>query len=186
MKTIFKHLKNKEFSLAIDLIDPNISHQLVVPNYIKNQKKIDEWINTRQLIKSLWPQLNVSHNKYGAPQVEKRAISISHTNKYVGVILSQKKAAIDIEQIRPKALKLSSKFMSNQETLKFKDQESASICWSAKECMFKIHQVGNVDFIKDLRVEAIEKDFVICYMFDQCIKLNFEKFDDHVLVYYYE
>ena len=45
MKTIFKHLKNKEFSLAIDLIDPNISHQLVVPNDIKNQKKIDEWIN---------------------------------------------------------------------------------------------------------------------------------------------
>lgn len=186
MKTIFKHLKNKEFSLAIDLIDPNISHQLVVPTNIKKQKKIDEWINSRQLIKTLWPNSNLSYNIHGAPQIDNGAISISHSNKYVGVIKSVNRAAIDIEEVRTKALKLSSKFMNEEETLKFKDKQNATICWSAKECMFKIHQRGNVDFCKDLRVESIEKDFVICYMFDQYIKLNFEKFDNHILVYYYD
>lgn len=186
MKTIFKYIQNKEFSLAIDIIDPNISHQLTVPLKIKNQKKIDEWINSRQLIKNLWPSLVLSHNKYGAPQVNKGAISISHTSKYVGVIKSKKSAAIDIEEIGPKALELNSKFMNKKETVKFNDNQSATICWSAKECMFKMHQIGSVNFRKDLRVHSIKKDFVICYMFNQRIKLNFEKFDNHVLLYYYE
>ena len=56
MKTIFKHIKNSSFTLVVDTIDTNIEHQLQVPTNIKNQKKIIEWINSRQLIKTLWPE----------------------------------------------------------------------------------------------------------------------------------
>jgi phosphopantetheinyl transferase len=186
MKMIYKHLKNNNFTLAIDTIETNSEHPLQVPPHIKNQKKIKEWINSRHLIKTLWPDLKLSRNSYGAPEIQNGAISISHTDKYVAVIKTKNKAAIDIEKIRSKALKLSKKFMNQQELQKFSNELNATICWSAKECLFKIHQKGKIDFCEDLKVELIEKDFVICYLFDQRIKLNYEKFDDHILLYYYE
>lgn len=186
MKTIFKHIKNSSFTLVVDTIDTNIEHQLQVPTNIKNQKKIIEWINSRQLIKTLWPELNLNRNIYGAPEIQNGAISISHTEKYIAVIKTKNKAAIDIEKVRPKALKLSKKFMNQQELIKFNDELNATICWSAKECLFKIHQKGNINFCDDLKVELIKKDFVICFLFEKRIKLNYKKFDDHVLLYYYE
>jgi phosphopantetheinyl transferase len=186
MKTIFKKIKNNSFTLAIDVIDTKLNHHLKPPENLKNENKIIEWVNSRQLIKNIWPDLILSYNKYGAPQTQKEAISISHTKKYVSVIVSEKKASIDIEKIQSKILKISPKFMNDMELIKFSSEINATICWCAKECMFKLFQKGKIDFKKDLKVKSIEKDLVTCSLFNQNLQLNYKIFDNHVLVYYYD
>ena len=76
--------------------------------------------------------------------------------------------------------------MNEIEKAKFNNELYATICWCAKECMFKLHQKGKIDFKKDLKIKSIDKDFVTCYLFDKLLKLNYKKFDNHILVYYYD
>lgn len=63
-------------------------------------------------------------------------VSISHTDGYAAVILSRdNKVGVDIEVRSPRALKLVPRFES--EGGSYVDSDSATLCWSAKESVFK-------------------------------------------------
>lgn len=82
-------------------------------------------------------------------------ISISHSHDKLVIILNrQENTGIDIEQIRDKVRNIQGKFLSEAE-LAFagNDPEKLITFWAAKEAMYKVYGLKELEFIKNLRVE---------------------------------
>lgn len=125
----------------------------------------------------------ILYNSNGKPSLADGAfISISHTGNLIALLVSDKKnVGVDIEMIRTSIVRLSTKFISDEEkewvgTNPTLDQ--LHLVWGAKEVLFKLYGLGHVDFKKDLKVlpfdlskgstllasitkEKIKKDYVI-------------------------
>ena len=87
----------------------------------------------------------------GLHNSKKKNISISHTQKFIAIIISASPVGIDIEKIDERALNTAPKFI-NLNVHKNLTNESATLIWSAKECLFKLHQKGDLNYIEDLSV----------------------------------
>jgi len=107
--------------------------------------------------------------------------SISHCGDYAAAIVSRRAAVgIDIEGVQPKIGRVSGKFLSPEEqafidpvnTLKHQ-----TICWSAKEAMFKWYGLGSVDFRENMRLQPFP------FMPAGFITANFVKPDTNTQLY---
>jgi phosphopantetheinyl transferase len=161
---------------ASDKLCPNVS-----------SKREKEVFASKKIIDILFPNQQLSHDKFGAPILSNgKAISISHSKHLISIIVANKSASIDIEAISEKALKVAPKFLSEQELKMANDAEKATLIWSVKECLFKIYKKGGLTFSTDLAVNDIKESNVECFIFEQKYTLNYEKFEEHWLVYYFD
>jgi len=107
--------------------------------------------------------------------------SISHCGDNVAAIVSSDSAVgIDIEEVKPKIEAVSHKFLSPAEQA-FIDPVHAlphkTICWSAKEAVFKWYGLGRVDFKENMQLAPfifLQKGFLTC---------NFNKADKIARLY---
>lgn len=160
---------------------------VAVPENIKSNKKMKEWMCSRLLLKQLVPNSNISYNQHGAPILSNgRAISISHSHEYCAILVGMQTAAVDIEFISTKANRLKDKFISKEEEGLIKKSEIYTLIWCAKECLFKINQKGKLIFKEDLIIKKIEQSSINTSMKKTSYNLHFEKFEDYFLVYYFE
>ena len=89
--------------------------------------------------------------------------SISHCGNYAAAIVStQNRVGVDIEIPHPKIEKIQHKFLSEKEKNMLSTTGGNSIkmltmAWSIKEAMFKWYGSGQVDFIEDMNISAINK-----------------------------
>ena len=100
-------------------------------------------------------------------------------------MLGNKKVGLDIEQISDKPLKLSSKFIAKN-MQKNLSKEKATLIWCAKEAIYKWYQKGNIDFITDIKLydfEIGEKGTLIAEFQKERLSLNYQKINNHYLVY---
>tara|TARA_B100001059_G_C17375472_1_gene351807 strand:- start:200 stop:565 length:366 start_codon:yes stop_codon:yes gene_type:complete len=112
-------------------------------------------------------------------------ISISHSNRLVAIIISEQQVGIDIEEVSEKALRLSSKFVSKK-NLKNLTKEKATLIWCIKEAVYKWHQKGGVNFTKDIiipKFSAKEKETITIQFKNKKLNLNYQKINNHYLVY---
>ena len=84
--------------------------------------------------------------------------SISHCGDYAAAIVStRQRVGIDIEEFNPKVLHILHKFLGDGERA-FLDPENrirhAIVCWGAKEAVYKWYGVGEMDFIRDIPLDA--------------------------------
>lgn len=82
-------------------------------------------------------------------------ISISHSHDKLAIIINKKEnTGIDIEQIRDKVKNIQNKFL-NEEELRFasNDVDKLITLWAAKEAMYKVYGLKEVEFIQNLFVE---------------------------------
>lgn len=165
-----------------------LQHSLVsIPENIKSNKRQKEWICVRLLLNYLVPNTNIIYNQYGAPTTSKgKTVSVSHSNNYCAILVSEQIAAIDIELISTKANRLKNKFIAKQEEKLITKSETSTLIWCAKECLFKIYQKGNLILKKDLIIKNIEKNLIKTTIKKKSYILHFEKFKNYYLVYYYE
>ena len=130
-------------------------------------------------------KLIISYNQFGAPKLnDGRKISISHSSDLIAVIISEKKAAVDIEKISNKPLKILHKFISNNDSI-LDNKMEATLAWSAKEAIYKLHQRGEIDFKKDIiiqKIDTIKKQIHTTFQKKNLV-LNFQKINNHFLVY---
>ena len=129
--------------------------------------------------------LRISYNEFGAPTLNcKKNISISHSSDFIAIIISEKKVAIDIEKISNKPLKIKHKFISNNDNISENKME-ATLAWSAKETVYKLHQQGEIDFKKDINIQKIDtiKKQIHTTFQKKNLVLNFQKINNHFLVY---
>ena len=89
--------------------------------------------------------------------------SISHCGNYAAAIVStQNRVGVDIEIPHAKIEKIQHKFLSEKEKNMLSTTDGNSIkmltmAWSIKEAMFKWYGSGQVDFIEDMNISAINK-----------------------------
>ncbi len=123
---------------------------------------------------------------------DNRHISISHSHDFLAVIVNElESTGIDIELKRDKVLKIKHKFLTNEELLEANDDvEKLLIYWAAKETLYKIYGLKEVDFIQHLFVKPFTKHNLGTIIgqinlpsFNQSFELHYEILDDYVLVY---
>ena len=152
----------------------------------KTEKRKKEFLASRLLLQELCSNATIIYNEFGAPTLNnEKFISISHSKELVSIIISDQQVGMDIEQISEKALKLAPKFVA-EKNLNNLTKEKATLIWCIKEAVFKWHQKGKVDFIKDIIIpEFSEKDKgqIKVYFKNKELILNYQKINNHYLVY---
>lgn len=129
-----------------------------------------------------------SHNK---PFLMNRTdhISISHSHDKLVIILNKKEnTGVDIELIRDNVLKIQQKFLNdNEKTAANNNVEKLISYWAAKEVLYKIYGLKNLDFKKNLLIDDVgASTFFGTIEFDgyrKKFKLKKEKIEDYILVY---
>ena len=154
-------------------------------NYTSEKRK-KEHIASRLLVNEICPTKTIIYNEFGAPELNNgKHISISHSKELVAVILSDKKTGLDIEQISEKSFCIASKFVSEKNLINL-NKEKATLIWCLKEAIYKWHQKGGVDFIKDIIIPeffAKKNGKVTAYFRRKKLNLNYLKINNHYLVY---
>jgi len=156
-----------------------------IPDFT-NEKRKKEHLTSRLLLNKINPNTTISYNEFGAPILDNNLhISISHSKNLVAIIISEQQVGMDIEAISEKALRLAPKFVS-EKTRTTLNKEKATLIWCLKEAVFKWHQKGKVDFIKDIIIPpfiAEEKGQIKAQFKKKELILNYQKINTHYLAY---
>ncbi len=134
---------------------------------------------------------NLEYSLTNKPFLKNRAehISISHSHDKLAVIINQKEnTGIDIELMRDKVLHIRHKFLSEAEALFAKDDvEKLITIWAAKETMYKVYGLKELDFKTHLFVDAFEEEIIFGKInngsFNKRYRLKCENIDNYKMVY---
>ena len=152
----------------------------------------------RALLNELFEEkVYLSHHDNGKPYLENMVtnISITHTTKYVAVILhDEEDVGIDIESLDRDFSAVEKKALSEDEIEDLDDDrrnEQLAIYWCAKEAIFKRVSAYNVDFAEQIEIDRfrprgegeLEATFVNKRGYEEEFELEYITFDRHVLVW---
>ena len=123
---------------------------------LKAESRRLEYLAVRVLLRTLCgEEKHIRHLPSGKPYLTDGSfhITISHTRGYVAVGLhSQKDVGIDIEYVSERVRKVVGRFMYPEEFDDATDTSYLLVHWSAKETMYKLMGVEEVDFLTHLRI----------------------------------
>ena len=152
----------------------------------------------RALINELFDEkMYLDHHDNGKPYLENCAtnISITHTEKYVAVIIhDEDDLGIDIESLDRDFSAVEQRALSEDEIEDLDDDsrnEQLAIYWCAKEAIFKRMSQLRVDFAEQIEVEKfrpkgkgeLEATFIYKNGHEEEFNLGYVIFDRHVLVW---
>lgn len=157
-----------------------------------------EFLAGRSLIQKLCDQLSIPYtgmfrNEFGKPELynSNLQVSLSHTGEFVVAIIGDGvNVGIDIEKPQVKMQKIASRLYSQEELAICGDSlELISKIWSAKEVLFKIFMVGEIDFKKHLKIYDFNANYSSCkgviYKndFHQEYTLQFKSFNGYYICF---
>jgi 4'-phosphopantetheinyl transferase len=150
------HITETEESLFSNLILNNDDITNII--HLKLSKRRLEKLACRQCLAYLLGdnRIDIEYGKHGEPVIQNHYISFSHSDEFAAVAISNKySVGIDIEKIGTKIIPLAYKFMNEQELLSSESDNSEYIhyFWGAKEAIYKIHKVGNIDYKENILVK---------------------------------
>lgn len=118
-----------------------------------------EWLAVRVLLKTLCGmEKEINYYPSGKPFLKDGSgfVSISHTRGYVAVALhSSCEVGVDIEQYSERVKKVASRFVCPDEwrgLIRGDEIYGLLLHWSAKETLFKVMGMEEVDFIRHLHI----------------------------------
>ncbi len=177
------------------------SDELEEISYIKNESLRKQKLAVRALLDALFEEkVYLSHHDNGKPYLENSAmnISITHTTRYVAVILNPTdEVGIDCESLDRDFSAVEKKALSEEEIEGLEDidkdqrNEQLAIYWCAKEAIYKKMSRYKVDFaeqigIDDFRIRGegeLEATFTDKDGYQEDLSLQYITFDRHVLVW---
>ena len=122
-----------------------------------------EWLCVRWLLQRISPTyFEIRYHESGKPYVHEApfSISISHCNDIVCIVINESGGCVgvDCEQIAQRVVKVKHKFLTAQETILAAKNELlySTIIWSAKEALYKLYEIGEIDFKEHLHVGDFE------------------------------
>jgi len=166
-------------------------------SFIRSESLRKQRLAVRALLNTLFDdKVYLSHHDNGKPYLENNPINISitHTEKYVAVILHEEEnVGIDIESLDRDFSVVEKKALSEDEIEDLEDEkrnEQLAIYWCAKEAIFKLLSRYNVDFAEQIEIERfrprgegeLEATF-IAKNEEEEFDLEYITFDRHVLVW---
>lgn len=167
-------------------------------SWIKSESMRKQRLAVRALLDEMFDEkVYLSHHDNGKPFLENMVtnISITHTDKYVAIILHDyEDVGIDIESLDRDFSAVELKALSEEEIEDLDDDkrnEQLAIYWCAKEAVFKRVSLYNVDFAEQIEVERfhprgegeLEATFVSKDGYEEEFDLEYITFDRHVLVW---
>ena len=177
------------------------SDELEEISYIKSESLRKQKLAVRCLLDALFEEkVYLSHHDNGKPYIENSAmnISITHTNRYVAVILnSTDEVGIDCESLDRDFSAVRKKALSEDEIEEVdevdEDQrnEQLALYWCAKEAVYKMISQYGVDFAEQIEIDDFrmrgEGELVATFTdkdgFEEEYELEYMTFDRHVLVW---
>ena len=167
-------------------------------SFIRSESLRKQRLAVRALLNTLFDEkVYLSHHDNGKPYLENNPtnISITHTEKYVAVILhDEEHCGIDIESMDRDFSAVEKKALSEDEIDDLeqdKRNEQLAIYWCAKEAIFKLLSVYNLNFAEQIEVERfrvrgegqLEATFIDKDDDEEEFELEYMTFDRHVLVW---
>ena len=169
-------------------------------SFIKSESLRKQRLAVRALLNELFEdKVYLAHHDNGKPYIENNSINISitHTEKYVAVILDRDdEVGIDIESLDRDFSVVEKKALSEDEIDDLEEDreeknEQLAIYWCAKEAIFKKMSQYNVDFVEQIEVERfrskgegeLEATFIHKDGYEEDFELEYITFDNHVLVW---
>ena len=164
-----------------------------------NENRKREWLTIRVLIKEmLGEEKEILYNSLGKPYLSDNSfhISISHTKGYAALIINKEnETAIDIERIASRVKNIKKRFVNEEEEKALSQSDEIIhllLYWSAKESLYKLLGIENVDFKLHLHIQPFEPLFGEWSEFEayetrtkyqNCYKIKYFIHDDYVLTY---
>lgn len=167
-------------------------------SYIKSESLKKQKFAVRALLDIMFGEkVYLSHHDNGKPYIENSAtnISITHTDKYVAVILNDtEEVGIDCESLDRDFSAVEKKALSEEEIESLdedKRNEQLAIYWCAKEAIYKKMSQYNVDFAEQIEIDdfrmrgegELEATFIQKDGFEEELRLQYMTFDRHILVW---
>lgn len=113
-----------------------------------------EYVATRVLRTMIFGNEPILYSPIGAPYIEEEGfISISHAHQVVGLAFCKDfPIGLDLEPIRSKVLRVSSKFLSENEKKELDTENVTEMIkvWSGKEALYKLAGRKGIIFAKEL------------------------------------
>ena len=174
------------------------SDELEEISYIKSESLRKQKLAVRTLLDSMFEEkVYLNHHDNGKPYIENSSINISitHTDKYVAVIVNDtEEVGIDCESLDRDFSAVEKKALSEDEIDDLDEDlrnEQLAIYWCAKEAVYKKMSQYNVDFAEQIEIEnfrlhgegELEATFTQKDGFEEEIRLQYITFDRHVLVW---
>lgn len=142
--TLFSQVKLKDSSLARLETMKSESHQ-------------KGFLAVRMLLQhNDYSDFDLFYDEFGKPHLKPQGcsikdveISISHSNDFSAIAISDSKVGLDLEQLKEKALRIAKRFMdvSHLENLSEEGKiKKATVVWGIKESIFKIKNEKGISF----------------------------------------
>ena len=175
-------------------------------NGMKSQLHQRAFLSVRKLLQEAgYSDFDLQYDESGKPHLnpnncytEPVEVSISHSNNFSTLIISNQKVGIDIEMQRDKIIRIADKFVNNKESLRLGDTNTLdyikklTVKWGAKEAIFKIRNEPGISFKDHIWVNSFEirdqKTIATLEMENvkQQFSIYFEEFEGFTLVYAFE
>jgi phosphopantetheinyl transferase len=161
---------------------------------LRSEKKKKEWLGVRLLLGEIFKRqpFNLEYDDQGKPFLSDPFynISISHSGKYVCVLVDQhKKVGVDIQVFKPNIEKGIALFMSEkelQDCLGNMDSKRLHVYWGAKEAIYKFYGLKKTNIKTDIYISPFEINATGSLegklTNKNIISLNYQITDEYVLV----
>ena len=175
------------------------SDELEEISFIRSESLRRQKLAVRALLDAMFEdKVYLSHHDTGKPYIENCVtnISITHTEKYVAVILNDNEdVGIDIESLARDFSSVEKKALSEDEIDDLEEDDKRNgqlaIYWCAKEAIYKMLGQYDVNFAEQIEVEKfrpkkdgeLEATFEDEDGFEEEFDLEYIIFDNHVLVW---
>ena len=174
------------------------SDELEEISYIRSESLRKQKLAVRALLDAMFEdKVYLSHHDNGKPYIENNSINISitHTEKYVAVILDEdKEVGIDCESLDRDFSAVEKKALSEDEIDDLDDDrknEQLAIYWCAKEAIYKLTSHYGVDVAEQIEVDSVrfhdEGDRTATFTdddgYEHDLELSYMTFDRHLLVW---
>ena len=200
-------IKKIENDTTLGLLETNVSTEELLESLdwsqrrladfrsLQSEKKKKEWLGVRLLLKKIFKDqpFQLSHDEQGKPVLTEGAfnISISHSGKYIGVLINQNlPVGIDIQEFKSNIDKGTGLFMSEKELLESGwklNTRVLHVYWGAKEAIYKLIGSKETNIKTDIYIFPFDyRSFGKIkgvYKQDKVIHLKYELSENYVLVY---
>lgn len=157
-------------------------------NPLKFEKRQREYLATRLLLGAMLQQdTEIVYSPSGKPKLKNHLmnISISHSDNLVVILLSDKKAGIDVEIANRPIDRVAHRFLSPVEMLNVQNcpdpQKAKIIYWGAKESIFKATDFKGIQFDRQIAVSPFPIEAKGCFF----ARLNTEKITEEYKLWYF-
>lgn len=118
---------------------------------MKSESHRKGFLAVRMLLQEVgYSDYDLFYDDFGKPHLQDgKHISISHSNDFSAVVISNEILGLDIEQLKEKTLKIAPRFMQihHLEGLSFEEKlKKSTVIWGIKEAIFKIKNEKGISF----------------------------------------